>query len=88
MRSGQNIQALKKVMEIVQAYLPVGERKALKTQARKNFAYSFAKAAHRVYTKNGDSATAQQLAKGALKLHVNPRTLYWCLRYMAARMGF
>jgi glycosyltransferase involved in cell wall biosynthesis len=86
--SGQNIRDLKKVIGIVQQYLPAEKRRELKDLALKNYSNSFAKAAYRVYTKNKATPTAQQLAKGALSLHVNPRTLYWCLRFLTARMGF
>lgn len=84
--SGQNITDLKKVISIAQAYLPAEKRAVLKAQAQKNFSVSFAKSSHRVYTQKGDEKAALQLAKGALKLHINPRTLYWCLRYLAARV--
>lgn len=83
--SGQNITDLKKVISIVQEYLPAEKRRELKNRALKNFSNSFAKSAYRVYTEKGAEETALQLAKGALKLHVNPRTLYWCLRFLAAR---
>ena len=83
--SGQNIRDLKKVINIAQAYLPVEKRRELKTQALKNFSNSFAKSAFRVYTRKGDAASARQLAKGALSLHINPRTLYWYSRYLLAR---
>jgi glycosyltransferase involved in cell wall biosynthesis len=86
--SGQNIRDLKKVIGIAQQYLPAEKRRELKDLALKNYSNSFAKAAYRVYTKNKATPTAQQLAKGALRLHVNPRTLYWCLRFLTARMGF
>ena len=84
-RSGKNIDDLQKVIRVVQPYLPVNKRRALKNQALKNFSNSFAKAAYRVYTKKGAAAEAHQLAKGALRLHINPRTLYWCARYFFAR---
>jgi hypothetical protein len=70
----------------VQAYLPAEKRAELKTLARKNFSNSFAKSAYRLYTKKGNKAAALQLAKGALQLHINPRTLYWCGRFLAARL--
>lgn len=85
-RSGKNIDDLKKVILIAQNYLPESRRKALKQAALRNFSYSFAKAAYRVYTKNGASVMAAQLAKGALRLDVNLRTLYWCGRFMWARL--
>lgn len=90
--SGQNITDLKKVIDIVQDYLPAEKKTRLKRLAQKNFSVSFAKSSYRIYTQKRDKPTALQLAKGALKLHINPRTLYWCLRFMAARvqrrMGF
>ena len=86
--SGQNIADLKKVIEIVQPYLPEEKRQQLKKAALKNFSNSFSKAAYRVYAKNGASKTAAQLAKGALKLHINPRTLYWCVRFLLARLVY
>jgi glycosyltransferase involved in cell wall biosynthesis len=84
--SGQNIRDLKKVITIVQNYLPVKKRHLLKQKALRNYSISFAKSAYRVYTKKGTAETASQLAKGALKLHINPRTLYWCSRFFIARL--
>lgn len=86
--SGQNIDDLKKVMAIVQPYLPAEKRQALKKAALKNFSNSFAKAAYRVYTESGASKTAAQLARGALKLDINLRTLYWCARFLSARLVY
>ena len=85
--SGQNITDLKKVIAIVQAYLPPEKRAALKNNALKNFSISFAKSAYRLCSTKGNSKAATQLAKGALQLHINPRTLYWCSKYLAARVA-
>lgn len=84
--SGQNIVDLKKVIAIVQNYLPEKKRQELKNNAQKNFSNSFAKSAFRVYTKKGTKEAAQQLAKSALQLHINPRTLYWYTRFQLARL--
>jgi hypothetical protein len=85
-RSGKNIDDLQKVIKVVQPYLPANKRRELKNLALKNFSNSFAKSAYRVYTtKKGAAEEAQQLAKGALRLHINPRTLFWCARYFFAR---
>ncbi|HUQ96917.1 MAG TPA: glycosyltransferase [Chitinophagaceae bacterium] len=84
--SGQNIIDLRKVIHIAQAYLPVEKRAELKNQAYKNFSNSFAKSAYRLYTEKKATKAARQLAKGALQLHVNPRTLYWCTRYLLAQL--
>lgn len=84
--SGQNITDLKKVISIVQNYLPEEKRGELKNLALKNFSNSFAKSSYRLSTKNGNKDAALQLAKSALQLHINPRTLYWCLRFFAARL--
>lgn len=90
--SGQNIVDLKKVIRIIQEYLPAGKRRELKNEAKKNFSTSFAKSSYRLYTQKKSDAAALQLAKGALQLHRNPRTLYWCGRFFLARlkdnMGF
>ena len=84
--SGQNITDLKKVIGIVQDYLPADKRAEIKNQALKNFSNSFAKSAYRLYTEKNNKEAAQQLVKGALQLHINPRTLYWYLRYVYARL--
>jgi glycosyltransferase involved in cell wall biosynthesis len=90
--SGQNITDLKKVISIVQDYLPPEKKRKLKQKALKNYSISFAKSSYRVYTQKKDEKAALQLAKGALKLDINPHMLYWCLRFFAARlqrnMGF
>lgn len=84
--SGQNITDLKKVIAIVQDYLPAEKKQELKNRALKNFSNSFAKSAYRLYTEKKAEAAALQLTKGALKLHINPRTLYWCARLLLARL--
>jgi len=84
--SGQNITDLKKVIEIIQAYLPVEKRQKIKNDSLKNYSISFSNSAYRVYTKNRDKQTAAQLMKGALKLHINPYTLYNLARLQWARL--
>lgn len=84
--SGQNITDLKKVIDIVQAYLPVEKRQKIKKNALKNYSISFSNSAYRVYTTKGDKQTATQLMKGAFKLHTNPHTLYNLARLQWARL--
>ena len=76
--SGQNIKDILKVVDIVQNYLPQNKRSALKGKARKTFSIHFAMASNRIFLFDKETAFLQ--AKGALKLNVNLKTLYWIMK--------
>jgi glycosyltransferase involved in cell wall biosynthesis len=76
--NGQNIRDINRVIEIAQEYLPKDKKSQLKRQAKKNYSSHYAKASHKLYQYNPQAAFIQ--AKGALKMHLNIRTLYWYLK--------
>lgn len=78
LKTGQNIRDIKKVIEIVQHYLPEENRKELKRLAKKNFSKHYAQASNRIYYHNPKAAFIQ--ANGALKMNQNIKTIYWVLK--------
>jgi glycosyltransferase involved in cell wall biosynthesis len=78
LKTGQNIRDIRKVIEIVQNYLPEKKRKELKKIAMRNFSRAYAKASHRIYCHDPRAAFIQ--ANGALKMHQDLKTIYWVMR--------
>lgn len=78
--SGQNIRDIKKVMKIIQGYLPIDKRKELSIRARKNFAIYYAWMAHALYHHFKDDTGALKQINGALGIHMNPTTLKLALK--------
>lgn len=72
--SAQNIKDIKKVIEIIQQYLPVDKRKEIKKQSLKNFSKYFANNAQGIYKNNGDAQGALAQARAAAGLHLNKTT--------------
>lgn len=69
--TGQNIKDIKKVIDIIQEYLPEEKRKEIKKISSKNFAIYFTGDAQRIYKNKGNASLALKQAKGALSLHTN-----------------
>jgi glycosyltransferase involved in cell wall biosynthesis len=78
--SGQNIKDIFKVINIIQAHLPVQRRKALKRRARRNFSIYFARTTDMVYHLHGNPQQALKQAVNALKMNVNRISLYHLLK--------
>ena len=78
LNTGQNIRDITTVIEIVQNYLPKEKRKTLKKIAVKNFSRAYAKASNRIYLQNPKTAFVQ--ANGALKMHLDIKTIYWVIK--------
>ena len=78
--SGQNIKDIRKVINIIQAYLPADKKSVLKKQAKNNFSKYYAWMAHWLYHehKNMKAATVQMF--GALMMDVNKTTLLSALK--------
>lgn len=76
--TGQNIKDVLKVIDISQQYLPEAKRRLLKNIAKRNFAIHYAKASNRIYGYSKKAAFIQ--AKGALKMHLNVRTVFFASR--------
>jgi glycosyltransferase involved in cell wall biosynthesis len=73
--SGQNIEDINRVIDIIQVYLPYESRKELKQRAKKNASRYFAKTARRVFNKHHSPKAAFIQAKGAFNMHINMVTL-------------
>lgn len=69
--SGQSVRDIRKVIGIVQQYLPRDQQRTLRKAARKNYATYFADMAHRVYYKLKDPKAAFSLSWRAWKLSPN-----------------
>lgn len=80
--TGQNIKDITKVIDIVQAYLPVTQKKILRNIARKNFSIHYAMASYRIYPDNKKMAFIQ--AHGAISMHKNLKTFYYVARLYLA----
>lgn len=78
LKTGQNIRDIKKVIDIVQEYLPKDRKRKLKRIAIRNFSRHYAKASNRIYYHDRKAAFAQ--ANGALKMYPDIKTIYWVLR--------
>ena len=78
LKTGQNIRDIKKVIEIVQEYLPREKRKELKRRAIKNYSRHYAKASSRIYQYDRQAAFVQ--ANGALMMHRDIQTIYWVMK--------
>jgi glycosyltransferase involved in cell wall biosynthesis len=78
LKTGQNIRDIKKVIDIVQGYLPSEKRKELRKIAIKNFSRHYAKASSRIYQYDRRAAFVQ--ANGALRMHKDFKTIYWVMK--------
>lgn len=78
--SAQNIKDIETVIDIIQGYLLLDNRKKIKDTARKNFAISFTQNAQMIYKKSGLSKVALRQAKQALHLHFNSTTFISLLK--------
>jgi len=78
--SGQNIRDIRKVIEMIQHYLPADKRRHLRRQANRNFSIYFAKTSDMVYHGYKLRWQAFQQAIAALKMDVNPTTFYFVVK--------
>lgn len=88
--SGDNVKDLLKVMEITQKYLPENRRRQARKLARKNFSRYYTKTSYHYYQENKarNEAVAWKLARSALALDVNMRSLFWSLRLLMLRTTY
>lgn len=78
--SGQNIRDIRKVIGLIQPYLPEGRRKRLRRLASRNFAIYFARTSNMVYHGYQQRRQALRQAIDAFKMHKNPTTFYFLLK--------
>jgi glycosyltransferase involved in cell wall biosynthesis len=76
--TSQNVRDMTKVINIIQNYLPIEKRKAMKEIALKRYSIYFSQVANNLYPAQKDAAFMQ--AKEAWKMHKNPGTLYYIIK--------
>lgn len=81
--TGQNIRDIRKVINIIQDYLPAEKRKEIKRDSRRTFAHYFTSHAQGIYKKHQDGPVALAQAKGALRLYFDKKTLLSVIRLYA-----
>ncbi len=81
--TGQNIRDIRKVIDIIQGYLPKEQRREIKRDARRTFAHYFTSHAQGIYKQHQDGTVALAQAKGALRLHFDKKTLVSVIRLYA-----
>lgn len=69
MATGQNIKDIKKVIEIIQSYLPQERREAIKTASLQKFSRYFSGNAQGIYKKHQNVQVALKQARGAFLLY-------------------
>lgn len=81
-KTGQNINDISTVINIIQNYLPIDKRKELKRKARMNYAIYVSILSDRIYhTQNNPKAALVQVIK-AFKLHPSKRILYKVIKIL------
>lgn len=89
LQSGQTSKDLLKVINIIQDYLPVHQKKRLKKKAKKNYSCYFAQGAKLIYTDYGNKRAAVQQAKSALQMDMNRITVLSLAKiYIRIAMAF
>ncbi|HEY4290852.1 MAG TPA: glycosyltransferase [Puia sp.] len=78
--SGQNIRDIRKVIGLIQHYLPEDKRNRLRRLANRNFSIYFAKTSDMVYHGYKQRWQAFQQAVAALRMDVNPTTFYFAAK--------
>jgi glycosyltransferase involved in cell wall biosynthesis len=80
--TGQNVRDIAKIIDIIQEYLPLGQRKALRKIARDHYSMYCASMAHSLYDMHPHSnlQAALNQAKGALELSKNIKVAYLALK--------
>ena len=73
--SGQNIKDIKKVIKIINNYLPEHLRRTLGNKAKRNFSGYFATLSDAIYHQHGDKRAALRQAYLSLRMHVNKLTI-------------
>lgn len=77
--SGQNIEDISKIINIIQGYLPPEKREEIKKFALAYYSIYCVKIANGLLSTNREAAFVQ--ARGAFKMYKNLRTLYWLIRF-------
>jgi hypothetical protein len=87
--TGQSISDAIKVVNLMQAHLPPGQRIKAKRAAKKHLAHYFAKTADKIYHQHGEPYVALGQSKRALGMHVSPITfLYYAKMQIKIWIGY
>jgi glycosyltransferase involved in cell wall biosynthesis len=81
--TGQNIKDIKTVIDTIQNYLPVENRKEIKKISSRIFAHYFSNNAHKIYKVQRNKSVALKQARTALLLSFNKYTLKSLLKLYA-----
>ena len=81
--SGQHIRDIRKVIGMIQEHLPADKRKKLKRLASRNFSIYFARTSDMVYHGYKLRWRALQQAVAALRMDLNPTTVYFVAKLFA-----
>jgi glycosyltransferase involved in cell wall biosynthesis len=84
--NGQHIRDISKVIGIVQDYLPENKRRRLGRLARRNFSIYFARTTDMVYHRYRLPWQALRQAADAMKMSLNPISLYYVVKIAAKIM--
>ncbi len=79
-KSGQSIADIAKVIDIIQQYLPEEKRKATKNRSLWHASRYFATVTDRVYHELKHPQMALAMAKGAMAMHRNRKTMYFVIK--------
>ncbi|PWT75427.1 MAG: family 2 glycosyl transferase [Bacteroidetes bacterium] len=87
--TGQSIDDIKKVIDIIQDYLPTQDRKSLKHYAMQHFSKYFARMSDRVYHEYKMPDIAMKQAKRAANMNLNKITAFFVLKiYIKKMIGY
>jgi glycosyltransferase involved in cell wall biosynthesis len=78
--SGQHIKDIRKVISIIQNYLPQNARRSTRNISKKHFSIFFAKTAHQIYNVHHKKKISLKQALAAISLHANPTTFSLLIR--------
>jgi glycosyltransferase involved in cell wall biosynthesis len=79
-QSGNHIKDMIKAINLVQAYLPADKKQKLKNIAKKNWSIYFARTSDMVYHRYKKPKQAVTQSMLALKLNVNPTTIFFAFK--------
>lgn len=87
--SGQSITDVLKVLDLIQHFLPAGERAAAKRYTKKNLSYYFAYTSDKIYHVYGEPRIALEQSKRAMHMHFNRTTFtHWLKMRLKILIGY
>lgn len=78
--TGQTVDDIRKVIDIMQCHFPEEKRKLVKKMASRNFSIYFARSSHHLYHAQKNPKGALKVASKALQMDQNASTIFWTLR--------